>query len=86
MGRAEGSEAPWVSFQGQDATGASERTYVLSMPMQPVPVTEVLKARGLEHSGHTWDQILKLGFPAEVRRVELDRKQTCSWPTARART
>lgn len=49
-----------------------ERTYVLTMPMQPVPTTEVLEARGLEHSGNTWDQILELGFPAEVRRVELD--------------
>ena len=41
-----------------------ERTYVLTMPMQPVPAAEVLEARGLEHSGHTWDQILELGFPA----------------------
>ncbi|MFF5021606.1 hypothetical protein [Micrococcus luteus] len=49
-----------------------ERTYVLTMPMQPVPVTQMLESRGLEHSGHTWDQILELGFPAEVRRVELD--------------
>ena len=49
-----------------------ERTYVLTMPMQPVPATQVLESRGLQHSGHTWDQILELGFPAEVRRVELD--------------
>lgn len=49
-----------------------ERTYVLTMPIQPVPVTEVLESRGLQHSGHTWDQILELGFPAEARRVELD--------------
>ncbi|CAM3654426.1 hypothetical protein E4A47_00735 [Micrococcus flavus] len=49
-----------------------ERTYVLTMPMQPVPATPVLESRGLEHAGHTWDRILELGFPAEVRRVELD--------------
>ncbi len=49
-----------------------ERTYVLTMPMQPVPATQVLESRGLEHAGHTWGQILELGFPAEVRRVELD--------------
>ena len=49
-----------------------ERTYVLTMPMQPVPATAVLESRGLEHAGHTWDRILELGFPAEVRRVELD--------------
>ena len=49
-----------------------ERTYVLTMPMQPVPATQVLESRGLEHAGHTWDRILELGFPAEVRRVELD--------------
>ena len=49
-----------------------DRTYVLTMPMQPVPATQVLESRGMEHSGHTWDQILELGFPAEVRRVELD--------------
>ncbi|WP_321081357.1 hypothetical protein [Micrococcus sp.] len=51
-----------------------ERTYVLTMPMQPVPATEVLEARGLEHAGHTWEQILEVGFPAEVRRVELDEE------------
>ena len=49
-----------------------ERTYVLTMPMQPVPATQVLESRGLEHSGNTWEQILDFGFPAEVRRVELD--------------
>ena len=49
-----------------------ERTYVLTMPMQPVPATQVLESRGLEHAGHTWDRLLELGFPAEVRRVELD--------------
>ena len=79
-GEAFGGGGPAVVPVSRLVTGTSvasierleERTYVLTMPMQPVPATQVLESRGLEHAGHTWDQILELGFPAEVRRVELD--------------